>query len=229
MVALYSEAEDETIDAIALALSKSGGRAHADFAEPRPRNVEWIQTHISHVFLVGDRVLKLRKAVAMPFLDFRTREARNEDCIRELALNRRLAPDVYLGVAPLSWDGESIEVGVLSESIMKPELEHVVVMQRLPAGGDALALLGEDRLKPDHLRAVAERLSEFHATHSLGQPAPWSPDEWIDRIVQPSLGKHVRHRFHRNPPIAGFRVTRLDSSRTNREPPPRIRASKAAR
>jgi aminoglycoside phosphotransferase family enzyme len=67
---------------------------------PGAPEVEWIQTHISHVFLVGERVYKLRKAVVMPFLDFGTRAARNADCGREVALNRRLAETVYLGVAP---------------------------------------------------------------------------------------------------------------------------------
>jgi aminoglycoside phosphotransferase family enzyme len=64
------------------------------------QGVEWIQTHLSHVFLTGERVYKFRKPVDLGFVRFVSREERNEDCLREVMLNRRLAPDVYLGVAP---------------------------------------------------------------------------------------------------------------------------------
>ncbi len=63
--------------------------------------VETIQTHISHVYLTRDLVYKLRKSVVLPFLSFGTRSQRNADCIREVSLNRRLAPGVYLGIAPV--------------------------------------------------------------------------------------------------------------------------------
>ena len=58
-----------------------------------------VETHISVVVFVGDRAFKLKKPVDLGFLDFSTREARWAACTREVALNRRLAPDVYLGVA----------------------------------------------------------------------------------------------------------------------------------
>ena len=63
--------------------------------------VRHVQTHISHVYLTGTRAWKLRKAAALGFVDFSTRAERNRDCAREVLLNRRLAPDVYLGVAPV--------------------------------------------------------------------------------------------------------------------------------
>ena len=86
----------------------------------RPRLVE---THISTLFFVGDRVYKLRKPVQFGFLDFRSRTTRLDDCEREVSLNRRLAPDVYLGVADLSMEGQL--------------LDHMVVMRRMPAGSSA--------------------------------------------------------------------------------------------
>ena len=85
--------------------------ARCDLGQAPGSAPTWIQTHISHVFLAGDRVYKLRKAVSLSFLDFGTRALRNADCLREVALNRRLAPDVYLGVAPLTPAGEGLEVG----------------------------------------------------------------------------------------------------------------------
>ena len=56
------------------------------------------ETHSAIRFGVGDRVYKMKKPVDLGFLDFTTREAREAVCHRELVLNRRLSPDVYLGV-----------------------------------------------------------------------------------------------------------------------------------
>jgi len=58
-----------------------------------------VETHVSTLFFIGDRVYKLKKPVEMDFLDFSTLVARERACRREVELNRRLAPDVYLGVA----------------------------------------------------------------------------------------------------------------------------------
>ena len=60
------------------------------------------ETHMSWVFLAGDRAFKLKKPVRFPYLDFSTLERRGAACRAELSLNRRLAPDVYLEVAPLT-------------------------------------------------------------------------------------------------------------------------------
>ena len=152
-----------------------------------PDTVQWIQTHISHVFLVGDRVYKLRKGVTLPFLDFGTRAERNADCVREVALNRRLAPDVYLGIVSLHLENGSLEVGVPEDDALDPEREHAVLMRRLPEGRDALALLGEGRLAPRQLERVATRLARFHEEVGLGRPAPFSTEAWRERNVRPVL------------------------------------------
>jgi aminoglycoside phosphotransferase family enzyme/predicted kinase len=169
------------IDEIAQALSKSSAWPTATTA------IESIQTHISHVFLVGDRVFKLRKAVRLPFLDFSTRALRNADCLREVTLNRRLAPTVYLGVAPVIDLKGRVRVGPIEESPKDPNMEYVVVMRRLPAGRDALSMLENQHLEARHLEAVAARLETFHASHGLGCPAPWTTEEWFERIEEPVL------------------------------------------
>jgi len=153
--------------------------------------VESIQTHISHVFLVGERVYKLRKAVRLPFLDFGSREARNADCLREIELNRRLAPSVYLGIAPVLSDESSVRIGSLQQSIADPDLEHVVVMRRLDADRDALSLLEKNLLGPHEVEAVARLLAQFHASQGLGRPAPWSPEDWLERTSAPILASLV--------------------------------------
>lgn len=169
------------VDALARGLASA-----STWPEAEPgATVEWIQTHISHVFLVGDRVYKLRKDVRLSFLDFGTRARRNEDCVRELRLNRRLAPDVYRGIAPIVAEENGIRVGPIGEPPIDDGAEHVVVMRRLPEGCDALSMLEADRLEPRHLDAVADRLVRFHAEHGLGAPAPWSADAAFTRARDP--------------------------------------------
>src|SRR5262244_347032 len=79
-------------------------RALADprFYPHRPETVEHVQTHISHVFLAGPYVYKLKKPVRFPFLDFGTTERRRHFCAEEVRLNRRLCPAVYLDVVAIT-------------------------------------------------------------------------------------------------------------------------------
>ncbi|HON22728.1 MAG TPA: hypothetical protein PKV74_03045, partial [Syntrophales bacterium] len=67
------------------------------FYPHRPSGVELVQTHISYVFVAGQEVYKVKKAVDFGFLDFTTLEKRRHYCHEELRLNRRLAPETYLG------------------------------------------------------------------------------------------------------------------------------------
>lgn len=64
--------------------------------------VEYLQTHISSVFLTGDYAYKLKKPMDFGFLDFTTVELRERACVAEVELNRRLAPSVYLRVVPIT-------------------------------------------------------------------------------------------------------------------------------
>src|SRR5438093_13052536 len=68
----------------------------------RPRRVRLVQTHASFVFLAPPFVFKVKKPVNFGFLDFSTLEKRRYFCEREVELNRRLCPHVYLGVVPIA-------------------------------------------------------------------------------------------------------------------------------
>lgn len=108
------------------------------------------ETHISVLLFFGDRVYKFHKPVHFDFLDFRDRTARAADCHREVELNRRMAPDVYLGVADLVMDGEP--------------LDHMVVMRALPEVRQLASLLQGDQDIEAWLDRVAAFLSSFHQT-----------------------------------------------------------------
>lgn len=114
-------------------------------------NAEIAETHISVIFFIGDRAYKMKKPIAFPFADFRTRAARATACHREVELNRRLAPDVYLGVADVS-----DENGHACDSL--------VVMRRMPDDRRLARLVTDgDPRAVDALDALARQLASFHA------------------------------------------------------------------
>src|SRR5262249_992539 len=73
--------------------------------------IKRIDTHGASVFLAGKDVYKVKRAVRYPFMDFSTLERRRLACERELAVNRINAPDLYLGVVPISRDGSQLKFG----------------------------------------------------------------------------------------------------------------------
>jgi aminoglycoside phosphotransferase family enzyme/predicted kinase len=112
-----------------------------------------LETHAAVVFLVGDRAYKLKKPVDLGFLDFSSEPKRRAVCQREVALNRRLAPDVYLGVADVTGADGTI-------------CDHLVVMRRMPAERRLSALVRAGAPVDEHLRRLARLLAAFHATAS---------------------------------------------------------------
>lgn len=131
-----------------------------------PASVEHIQTHISHVFLAGPWVYKLKKQVTFPFLDFGSVERRRHFCEEEVRLNRRLAPGMYLGVLPVTVEHDG-RIRLDGEGRV---VDHVVWMRRLPAARLLPALLRAGAVGDELMDALAARLVAFHAA------APSGPD-----------------------------------------------------
>lgn len=118
------------------------------------------ETHISTVFFAGERAYKLLKPMRTGFLDHSTPERRAVACRREVDLNRRLAPDVYLGVTDI------VELGRVAD--------HFIVMRRMPSARRLTTLLATDE-RDDVVRQVARAVAVFHAA----QP----PDERAARMA----------------------------------------------
>lgn len=113
-----------------------------------------VETHLSWVIFLGDRVLKIKKPIRTPYIDLTSLAARGDNCANEVSLNRRLAPDVYREPATL----QSTSGGVL---------EHVVVMRRLPDDRRLTRIVTADEDQVRSRRAViavARRLADFHRT-----------------------------------------------------------------
>lgn len=116
-----------------------------------------IETHISVIVFIADRAFKLKKPVRFGFLDFSDREAREKACNREVELNRRIAPDVYLGVADVVGpDGQMAD--------------HLVVMKRMPVDRQLATLVANrDPSVSDELRRIAKLVSSFHLSAVTGE------------------------------------------------------------
>ncbi|HLN68262.1 MAG TPA: AAA family ATPase [Streptosporangiaceae bacterium] len=113
------------------------------------------ETHSAVVFFAGDRACKLKKPVSLGFLDFSTPESRMAACAREVELNLRFAPDVYLGVAEIRGPGGQV-------------CDHLVVMRRMPAARRLSALVRSRAPVARPLRQVARILAVQHAQAARG-------------------------------------------------------------
>ena len=132
------------------------------YPEP-PQRVELLQTQISYVFLADDFVYKVKKPVDFGFLDYSTLDKRHSLCVKEVELNQRLCPAAYLGVVPVTRDGERIVVDGAGDV-----LEYAVRMKRLPRDRMMDVLLPQGEVTPAMVQAVAEKLAAFHARAAGG-------------------------------------------------------------
>lgn len=135
-----------------------------------PEQVAIRETHMSWVFMAGDRVYKLKKPVRFAYLDFSTLDRREAACRAEYLLNRRLAPDVYLGVVPLTISTSGLAIGGDG-----PVVDWLVIMRRLKEDETLEAALHGGWLKPSQIDRLAATLKAFyvHAPRVLLEPAQY--------------------------------------------------------
>lgn len=133
-----------------------------------PSNVRLVQTHISYVFLADERVFKTKKPVDFGFVNQLDAETRHQFCLREVELNRRLAPDTYVGVHPV------VRLADGSHRIVEGDppagatmVEWAVEMKRLPDDRTLASLLEADAVPSGLVRLLAAKLVEFHAAAAV--------------------------------------------------------------
>ena len=136
-------------------------------------NIVLLQTHISYVLLTGTYAYKIKKAVSLPFLDFSTLAFRKHYCEEELRINRRLAPELYLDVVPITGtlqaprmngDGKAIEYAV--KMIQFPDADRL----------DRVAERGE--LGNVQIRALGRKIADFHDAVAVADgSAPFADSE----------------------------------------------------
>jgi aminoglycoside phosphotransferase family enzyme len=125
--------------------------------------IELKQTHISFVFLTGNFVYKIKKAVNFGFLDFSTLEKRRLFCEKEVELNRRLCGDMYLEVVPIT-KTDIIKIGGEGEVI-----EYAVKMKRIPEEKIMTRLLEEGKVDKKLVDRMAKIIAEFHLKAGTGK------------------------------------------------------------
>jgi uncharacterized protein len=128
------------------------------YPAPRPSAIDVITTHSSWVFITDGEVWKVKRPVDYRFLDYSTLDRRRHFCHEEVRVNRRLAADVYLGVAPVRLDNK--RHSFTSEGTV---VDYAVRMRRLPQSASAESLLAHGHLSHEHLSRLAGRLAAFYA------------------------------------------------------------------
>jgi aminoglycoside phosphotransferase family enzyme/predicted kinase len=136
------------------------------------RAVDLIETHISWVLLAGKFAYKLKRPVHYSFIDLRSPEQRRWLCHEEVRLNRRFAPELYLGVRAIRRRRGEARIGGSGHII-----EHAVKMRQFPRSHELDALLGARRIVPVELEAFGGELADMHerlpvaqAAHEWGRP-----------------------------------------------------------
>ncbi|MCW2243452.1 bifunctional aminoglycoside phosphotransferase/ATP-binding protein [Azospirillum canadense] len=124
--------------------------------------VERVDTHAAMVFLAGDRAYKLKRAVRYPYLDFSSVERRHAACVAELALNRRTAPTLYLGVEPVVRREDGLAFGGGGTVPSDQVVDWVVVMRRFPADALLERMAERGALTDDLMRDLADAVATFH-------------------------------------------------------------------
>jgi aminoglycoside phosphotransferase family enzyme len=137
--------------------AKVGFLSRPDAYRPIPGEVDRRETHMSWVFLAGDRVYKLKKPVRFPYLDFSTLARREAACRAELRLNRRLAPDIYLDVLPLVDTGAGLSIGGAGRTV-----DWLVFMKRLDEQDMLEHRMGARRVGIPQLDGLAAALARFY-------------------------------------------------------------------
>ena len=153
-------------------------RAEA-YPHPVTEPIRLVETHISWVLLTGEYAYKLKKPLRLSFLDYSTLERRHALCEEEVRLNRRHAPDLYLGVSTI---GGSVSTPRVDGG--GPALEYAVRMRQFAAHDELIALLDSGAVTARDLEALGESLARLHqgAAPASSDAAYGSPDA-VQRIT----------------------------------------------
>lgn len=128
-------------------------------AIPYPTDgIKLIETHISWVILTDQYAYKIKKPIRFSFLDFSTLEKRKEYCEKEVKLNKRLAPAIYLEVIPIKNNNGKYRINDNQGSI----IDYAVLMRRMDETKQMDLLLDHGTVKEESIIQLADVLAFFH-------------------------------------------------------------------
>lgn len=152
-------------------------------------HAQLVETHISWVLLDGQCAWKIKKPVHLSFLDFSELSTRQRLCEVELQLNRRLAPDIYLGVHALTGSAAAPVLNGTGQPF-----EYVLQMKQFAPGALLSERLTADTLQAVHLDKLARRLAAFHAQAAVAGPdTDWGSPQCITQPVDVLLTGLAEH------------------------------------
>lgn len=167
-----------------------------DIYPERSSEVDLRETHISLVFLTGRFVYKVKKPVDFGFLDFTSLEKRRYFCEREVVLNRRLAPKLYLGVVPITMVQGEISLERGGEIV-----EYAVKMEQIPEELLMDKLLEKGEVTRQMIERVSEKLARFYDTAET--------NEQISRFGRPErIQQDTDENFEQTTKYIGRTVSR---------------------
>lgn len=148
--------------------------------------VRVIETHISWVLLTGEFAYKIKKPLALGFLDFSSLDKRLHACCDEVKLNRRLAPAIYLDVIPITGTPAAPRVNGSGETF-----EYAVKMRQFPPDATLDRLDARGGMTAQHVEAIAATVARFHLEGCARAAAdsPWGDPE---KVWQPVAQNFVQ-------------------------------------
>ena len=157
-------------------------------------DIKLLQTHISWIFLTGEYAYKVKKPVDFGFLDFSTLEKRKRFCDLELELNKRLCPEIYLDVLPITEENGTLRINGPGKTV-----DFVLKMRQLPQDRLMNKLLGSGEIGKDVIDRIAKIMADFHSKAETSNEISsyGAPDKllenWEENLghVKPFIGQVI--------------------------------------
>jgi len=147
------------------------------------RDIVLVETHLSWVLLTGEIAYKIKRPVRYPFADMRSQECRAFLCQEEVRLNRRFAPELYLGTSRICRDGATARMDGTGEPI-----ETAVRMRQFDRADELDRLLEDDRVDPEELTRFGEALADIHTTMPVARDTePWGRADTVTNLLRRNL------------------------------------------
>ena len=154
-----------------------------------PPDIALVQTSTSYIFLTGDLAYKVKKPVDPGYLDYTTLEKRHFYCKREVTLNRRLCPDIYLDTVPITEGKDGLSVEGKGKA-----LEYAVKMKQMPGEFMLSALLETDSITSNIMHDIARKLAAFHEkTTTSGTISDYGDIEFILTATEENFIDSIRY------------------------------------
>lgn len=165
--------------------------------QPWPHDVgelQLLETHISWVILTGKFAYKIKKPVNFGFVNYETLQRRMRFCQLEVELNRRFAPDLYLGVVPIFDDGGTLKVGDVNDSVScgnggPQPIDYAVKMRQFSQEAIVAAHVSHSDVPTDLVESFGSNLAKFH--NSIESAIPTLKCVQPEQIIEDALDNFV--------------------------------------